>query len=123
MSIAAYLAKLAQGLTSQGVLGPSKGGTGVTTPGPTGNLLMSNGTAWVSQSGLAGPTGPQGTNGTIGVNGTTGPTGPAGSAGPTGPTGAASTALGPTGPTGPQGAAATGGGASTAYFVNLFFGG
>jgi hypothetical protein len=101
MSIAAYLGKLAQGLSAQGILGPSKGGTGVTGPGPTGNLLMSNGTAWVSQSGLAGPTGPAGTNGTIGVNGTTGPTGP----------------------TGPAGEAAQGGGVAGAYFVNLFFGG
>jgi len=101
MSIAAYLGKLAQGLSAQGILGPSKGGTGVTGPGPTGNLLMSNGTAWVSQSGLAGPTGPAGANGTIGVNGTTGPTGP----------------------TGPAGEAAEGGGVAGAYFVNLFFGG
>ena len=101
MSIAQYLGKLAQGLSSQGILGPSKGGTGVTGPGPTGNLLMSNGTAWVSQSGLAGPTGPAGANGTIGVNGTTGPTGP----------------------TGPAGEAAEGGGVAGAYFVNLFFGG
>jgi hypothetical protein len=101
MSIAAYLGKLAQGLSAQGILGPSKGGTGVTGPGPTGNLLMSNGTAWVSQSGLAGPTGPAGANGTIGVNGTTGPTGP----------------------TGPAGEAAQGGGVAGAYFVNLFFGG
>jgi hypothetical protein len=101
MSIAAYLGKLAQGLSAQGILGPSKGGTGITGPGPTGNLLMSNGTAWVSQSGLAGPTGPAGANGTIGVNGTTGPTGP----------------------TGPAGEAAQGGGVAGAYFVNLFFGG
>jgi len=101
MSIAAYLGKLAQGLSAQGILGPSKGGTGITGPGPTGNLLISNGTAWVSQSGLAGPTGPAGANGTIGVNGTTGPTGP----------------------TGPAGEAAQGGGVAGAYFVNLFFGG
>jgi hypothetical protein len=101
MSIAAYLGKLAQGLSAQGILGPSKGGTGITGPGPTGNLLMSNGTAWVSQSGLAGPTGPQGTNGTIGIDGATGPTGP----------------------TGPAGEAAQGGGVAGAYFVNLFFGG
>jgi hypothetical protein len=101
MSIAQYLGKLAQGLSSQGILGPSKGGTGVTSPGPTGNLLMSDGTNWVSQSGLAGPTGPAGTNGTIGVDG----------------------AVGPTGPTGPAGEAAQGGGVAGAYFVNLFFGG
>jgi hypothetical protein len=115
MSIATYLAKLAQGLTSQGVLGPSKGGTGVTGPGPTGNTLVSNGTAWVSQSGGAGgagptgPTGPQGTNGTIGVDGATGPTGAASTvAGPTGPTGAS----GLTGPTGPAGSGGGGGGSS-----------
>jgi hypothetical protein len=101
MSIAAYLGKLAQGLSAQGILGPSKGGTGITGPGPTGNLLMSNGTAWVSQSGLAGPTGPAGANGTIGIDGATGPTGP----------------------TGPAGEAAQGGGVAGAYFVNLFFGG
>lgn len=106
MSIAAYLGKLAQGLSSQGILGPSKGGTGVSSPGASGNVLVSNGTAWVSQSGAAGPTGPtgpQGSNGTIGVDGATGPTGP---------TGADSTVAGPTGavgPTGPAGTAASGG--------------
>jgi len=111
MSIATYLAKLAQGLTSQGVLGPSKGGTGVTDPGPTGNTLVSNGTAWVSQSGGAGgagPTGPTGPAGTLGVNGATGPTGPASTAvGPTGPTGS----IGPTGP------APTGGGGGLKYYI------
>ena len=66
MSIATYLAKLAQGLSSQGILGPSKGGTGVTGPGASGNVLVSNGTAWVSQSGSAGPTGPAGTAGLVG---------------------------------------------------------
>jgi hypothetical protein len=50
MSIAKYLGRLAQGLTSQGVLGPSKGGTGVTAPGTVGNRLVSNGTDWVSQA-------------------------------------------------------------------------
>jgi hypothetical protein len=102
MSIAAYLAKLAQGLSSQGILGPSKGGTGITSPGPTGNTLISDGTNWVSQSGSAGPTGPTGPASTIA--GPTGPTGPASTvAGPTGPTGANSTVVGPTGPTGPVG--------------------
>ena len=50
MSIGTYLAKLAKGVTSQGVLSPSNGGTGVTTPGAAGNVLVSNGTSWVSQS-------------------------------------------------------------------------
>ena len=50
MSIATYLAKLARGVSTQGVLGASKGGTGVTAPGAAGNRLVSNGTDWVSQS-------------------------------------------------------------------------
>jgi hypothetical protein len=105
MSIATYLAKLAKGVSSQGVLSPSNGGTGVTAPGAAGNVLVSNGTTWTSTSGAAGaagatgptgpqgtagPTGPQGTNGTIGVDGATGPTGPTGAQGiqgVTGPTG------------------------------------
>lgn len=90
MGIARYLSKLASVLSAEGVVPPSKGGTGVTSPGASGNVLVSNGTAWVSTSGMAGPTGPAGaagvagptgpagTNGTIGVNGATGPTGPSG---------------------------------------------
>jgi hypothetical protein len=81
MGIARYLSKLASVLNTDGVVPASKGGTGVTSPGASGNLLVSNGTGWVSAAGLAGPTGPtgpQGTNGTIGVNGATGPTGPGG---------------------------------------------
>lgn len=49
MSIATYLAKLAKGVSSQGVLGASQGGTGVIAPGAAGNKLVSNGTGWVSQ--------------------------------------------------------------------------
>jgi len=49
MSIAAYLAKLSEGLSSAGVLGVSKGGTGVTTAGTNGNVLISNGTTWQAQ--------------------------------------------------------------------------
>lgn len=49
MSIARYLAKLAQGLSPQGVLGASKGGTGLTSAGTAGNVLISDGTTWVSQ--------------------------------------------------------------------------
>lgn len=102
MSIAAYLAKLAKGISTQGVLGPSKGGTGLSSAGATGNILVSDGTNWTSQAGgvgeagptgsqgptgpqgLAGPTGPAGTDGVIGVDGATGPTGPQGTQGPTG---------------------------------------
>jgi len=96
MSIATYLAKLARGVSTQGVLGPSKGGTGVTAPGAAGNVLVSDGTIWTSQSGMAGPTGPQGiagptgpagADGIIGVDGAQGPTGPQGTTGPTGPSG------------------------------------
>lgn len=135
MSIATYLAKLARGVSSQGVLSPSNGGTGVTTPGAAGNVLVSNGTTWTSTSGAAGatgptgpqgtvgPTGPQGTNGTIGVDGDMGPTGPtgaAGIAGPTGPTGATgadSTVAGPTGPQGAQGPAGTGATGGASYYT------
>ena len=68
MSIAAYLGKLAQGLSSQGILGPAKGGTGVSSPGATGNVLVSDGTNWTSQNiplGATGPTGPGGLGFTI----------------------------------------------------------
>lgn len=81
MSIATYLAKLARGVSTQGVLGPSKGGTGVTAPGAAGNVLVSDGTSWTSQSGMAGPTGPAGADGIIGVDGAAGPTGPTGPSG------------------------------------------
>ena len=108
MSIAQYLTRLARGVSAQGVLGPDKGGTGVTGPGPTGNVLVSDGTGWVSQAGgvgPTGPTGPQGTNGTIGVDGATGPTGPAGITGPTGPAGSGG-----------------GGGGGNAFAASLLFG-
>lgn len=49
MGIAAYLAKLSEGITSAGVLSPSKGGTGVITPGSNGSVLISNGTTWTTQ--------------------------------------------------------------------------
>ena len=111
MSIATYLAKLAKGVSSQGVLSPSNGGTGVTTPGAAGNVLVSNGTTWTSTSGAAGATGaqgPTGPTGPAGSNGTTGSNGTAGATGPTGPQGTNGTigvdgATGPTGPTGPTG--------------------
>jgi hypothetical protein len=65
MGIARYLSKLASVLNTDGVVPPSKGGTGVTSPGASGNLLVSNGTSWTSAAGLAGPTGPAGLGFTI----------------------------------------------------------
>ena len=105
MGIARYLSKLASVLNAEGVVPPSKGGTGVTSPGASGNVLVSNGTAWVSTSGMAGPTGPQG------ATGTAGPTGPAGTNGTIGVNGA-------TGPTGPTGPGAPGGGLKY-YILNI----
>lgn len=49
MGIARYLSKLASVLSSDGVVPPSKGGTGVTASGASGNVLVSNGTSWESQ--------------------------------------------------------------------------
>jgi hypothetical protein len=40
-----------------GTLPPSKGGTGITSPGTSGNVLTSNGTDWVSQAPAAPPAG------------------------------------------------------------------
>jgi hypothetical protein len=63
MGIARYLSKLASVLSVDGVVPPSKGGTGVASPGASGNVLVSNGTAWTSQNiplGATGPTGPGG---------------------------------------------------------------
>ena len=53
MSIATYLAKLARGVSTQGILGPSKGGTGVSAPGAANNVLVSDGTNWQSQNTLS----------------------------------------------------------------------
>lgn len=76
MGISAYLTKLATVLSSDGVVPVSKGGTGITGPGASGNVLVSNGTSWTSQANAGGGTG---------ITGPTGPTGPAGLTGPTGP--------------------------------------
>ena len=68
MGIARYLSKLAGVLSSDGVVPPSKGGTGVTSPGASGNVLVSDGTSWTSQNiplGATGPTGPGGLGFTI----------------------------------------------------------
>lgn len=54
MAIPRNLGNLAQGADTSGVLGVSKGGTGLTSPGTNGNVLTSNGTAWVSSAPSAG---------------------------------------------------------------------
>lgn len=65
MGIARYLSKLASVLSTDGVVPAAKGGTGLASPGASGNLLVSNGTSWTSAAGLAGPTGPAGLGFTI----------------------------------------------------------
>lgn len=49
MSIAAYVAKLSEGISNSGILGFSRGGTGVSNPGSAGSILVSDGSAWVTQ--------------------------------------------------------------------------
>lgn len=120
MTIPRNLSILAQGVGPTGVLGPAYGGTGITSVGPTGNVLISDGTGWTSAALAAGPTGPTGPTGAAStVAGPTGPTGPTGAtgaastvAGPTGPTGSTG-ATGNTGPTGPTGPTGSTGAAST----------
>lgn len=65
MGIARYLSKLASVLSTDGVVPATKGGTGLASPGASGNLLVSDGTSWTSTAGLAGPTGPAGLGFTI----------------------------------------------------------
>lgn len=48
MTIPRNLSKLADGADSSGVLVATNGGTGLSSPGTNGNILTSNGTAWVS---------------------------------------------------------------------------
>lgn len=103
MTIPRNLSKLAEGADANGVLGPANGGTGLTSPGANGNVLISDGTAWTSAALAAGPTGPTGATGAAST--VAGPTGP------TGATGAASTVAGPTGPTGPTGSTGAAGAA------------
>lgn len=50
MTIPRDLSNLAPGANTSGVLQPSKGGTGLTASGTVGNVLTSNGTAWVSSA-------------------------------------------------------------------------
>jgi hypothetical protein len=68
MGIARYLSKLAGVLSADGVVPASKGGTGIASPGASGNVLVSDGTSWTSQNiplGATGPTGPGGLGFTI----------------------------------------------------------
>jgi len=55
MSIAENLSKLGLGVCSQGVVSASKGGTGITSSGAEGNVLVSNGSSWTTTSGGSGP--------------------------------------------------------------------
>jgi len=54
MSIPRNLSILADGANSSGVLNASSGGTGLTSPGTSGNVLTSNGSAWTSAAISAG---------------------------------------------------------------------
>lgn len=54
MTIPRNLSKLAPGANTSGVLAATNGGTGLTTPGDSGNILTSNGSAWVSSAPAAG---------------------------------------------------------------------
>ena len=68
MGIARYLSKLAGVLSADGVVPATKGGTGITSAGASGNVLVSDGTSWTSQNiplGATGPTGPGGLGFTI----------------------------------------------------------
>lgn len=48
MTIPRNLSNLAPGTSTGGVLSASYGGTGLTSPGASGNVLTSNGTTWTS---------------------------------------------------------------------------
>lgn len=50
MTIPRNLSKLAEGANTSGVLGAANGGTGLSSPGTSGNILTSNGTGWVSST-------------------------------------------------------------------------
>jgi hypothetical protein len=49
MTISRNLSALAQNVSTTGVAQVAGGGTGLTTPGANGNVITSNGTAFVSQ--------------------------------------------------------------------------
>jgi len=91
-----------------GVLPIENGGTGLSTVGPAGTVLFSNGTSLsyqiVGGGTSAGPPGPPGPPGPLGPPGPPGPLGPTGGVGSTGPQGTAGIGLvGPAGPLGPAG--------------------
>ena len=48
MTTSRNLSHLAPGTNTSGVVQPSNGGTGLTSSGANGNLLVSNGTTWQS---------------------------------------------------------------------------
>jgi hypothetical protein len=50
MTIPRNLSNLASGISVAGVLLPSNGGTGLSAPGASGNVLTSDGTNWVSST-------------------------------------------------------------------------
>ena len=50
MTIPRNLSILAEGASSTGVLAATNGGTGLSSPGTSGNVLTSNGTGWVSSA-------------------------------------------------------------------------
>ena len=50
MSIPRNLSFLAPGASATGVLSAANGGTGLTSPGTSANVLTSNGTTWVSSA-------------------------------------------------------------------------
>jgi len=54
MTIPRNLSILAEGASSSGVLGAAYGGTGLSSVGTAGNVLTSNGSAWVSSTPSAG---------------------------------------------------------------------
>jgi len=55
MTIPRNLSNLAPGANTGGVLSASYGGTGLISPGTSGNVLASNGTAWTSTNTITSP--------------------------------------------------------------------
>lgn len=50
MTINRNLSIFAEGTNSTGIVVPANGGTGLSSPGASGNVLTSNGTVWVSSA-------------------------------------------------------------------------
>ena len=61
MSLSRNFSNVAPGASSTGVIDATKGGTGLSSPGTTGNVLTSNGSAWVSSAPAGGAAFPTGT--------------------------------------------------------------